>query len=137
VCSTEPMNMLVNYWWDAPNSAHGPGIDALLHAMLAIKGLPEPHRAAWHALFNHYVFQENGEPGGHLPVDRRGVQGDLSADAAQALRGTLGRSLGAAQARRSVGQRARTLLSTACNRARALLRFSTSATGPGGQNVER
>ncbi|MEO9130783.1 MAG: cupin-like domain-containing protein [Sphingomonas sp.] len=130
VRSTEPMNMLANYWWEAPNSAHGPGIDALLHAMVAIKGLPESHRAAWHALFNHYVFQENGAPGSHLPVDRRGVQGHLSAEAAQTLRETLGRSLSGTQPRRGLLQRARILISTARNRARALLRLGTSPTGP-------
>ena len=105
VRSTAPINMLVNYWWDAPNNSHGPGIDALLHAMLAIKGLPEPHRAAWRALFAHYIFQDDGPPGAHLPADRRGVQGELTPMAAQSLRETLGRSLGGNQARRSVGQR--------------------------------
>ena len=117
VRSTAPVNMLVNYWWDAPNNSHGPGIDALLHAMLAIKGLPEPHRAAWRALFDHYVFQDDGAPGAHLLPDRRGVQGDLTPSAAQALRETLGRSLGGSQARPSLRQ----LFSAARRRARRMI----------------
>jgi len=136
VRSSEPMNMLVNYWWDAPNSAHGPGIDALLHAMMAIKGLPEPHRAAWRALFSHYVFQDGDAPGLHLPTDRRGVQGDLTPEAARALQEALARALGGAQAPNGLKQQARALLATVRNRARMLLRFGGPA-GPGSQNVER
>ena len=121
VRSTAPVNMLVNYWWDAPNTAHGAGIDALLHAMLAIKGLPEPHRAAWRALFGHYVFEDDGAPGGHLPADRRGVQGALTPAAAQALREQLRQSLGERQAPRRLVQRARAMLSAARQRAARLI----------------
>ncbi|GAA0307833.1 cupin-like domain-containing protein [Sphingomonas oligophenolica] len=121
VRSTAPVNMLVNYWWDAPNASHAPGIDALLHAMLAIKGLHEPHRAAWRALFGHYVFQDDGAPGTHLPVDRRGVQGDLTPAAAQVLRDKLRQSLGDSQAPRRLVQRARAMLSAARQRAGRLI----------------
>jgi hypothetical protein len=121
VRSTAPINMLVNYWWDTPNTSHGPGIDALVHAMLAIKGLPEPHRAAWRALFGHYVFQDDGAPGGHLPADRRGVQGELTPMAAQALRAKLGQSLGGSQGRLSLKPGVRALLSAARKQVRRII----------------
>jgi hypothetical protein len=90
--SLEPFNLLVNYWWHAAGGAIGgaaSGFDSLLHAMLNLRSLPAPARAAWRALFEYYVF---GEPGGvtaHIPQARRGILDQLSGADAERLRAQL------------------------------------------------
>jgi hypothetical protein len=71
VASLERLNILVNYWWGAPVSERNDPRDAMLHAMLALRHLPEIHRKAWRAMFDHYVFE--ADPGEHLPPNRRGI----------------------------------------------------------------
>jgi hypothetical protein len=66
---------------------------ALMHAMLAIKHLPEPQREAWRALFDHYAFARNGAPGLHLPANRRGIQGEIGAELARASSDAIVRAL--------------------------------------------
>lgn len=74
VVALDRFNMLVNYWWnDAPNTAGSP-FDVLLHAMLGLHTLPPNQRAAWQALFDHYVFGED-DPLAHLPSAHRGLLG--------------------------------------------------------------
>jgi hypothetical protein len=46
--------------------------------MLALRELPGDQRAAWRALFDHYVFKTAGDPSEHLHEDQRGVLGALS-----------------------------------------------------------
>jgi Cupin-like domain len=77
--SLEPLNILVNYWWNDAVAAHHTPILALMHSMLLMSGLPEAERAAWRAFFDHFVFQAGGAPGTHLPAGLRDVMGDLSA----------------------------------------------------------
>ena len=90
--SLEPFNLLVNYWWHAAGGATGSaasGFDSLLHAMLNLRSLPAPARAAWRALFEYYVF---GEPDGvtaHIPAQRRGILDPLSDADAERLRAQL------------------------------------------------
>ena len=75
VRSTEPLNLLVNYWWSPPSPAVGHPLEAMVHAMASIRALPPHPRAAWEAMFRHYVF--SGDPAGeHLAEARRGIQGD-------------------------------------------------------------
>jgi hypothetical protein len=85
--SLEPFNLLVNYWWHAsPGVAAGShsGFDTLIHAMLNLRTLPPATRAAWRALFDHYVFGLEGDVTGHIPTHRHGILGELSpADAAR------------------------------------------------------
>lgn len=93
VRSLDPFNMLVNYWWNPESPATGEPLDAMLHAMLAIKTLPHAHREAWAALFAHYVFERDGTPGVHLPVARRGIQAPLTGDALHRARSMIARRL--------------------------------------------
>lgn len=84
--SLDPLNVLVNYWWHARGAPLGSdtGSDSLLHAILNIRRLPAPARAAWRALFEYYVFGERDAVTGHIPAHRRGLLGELSdADAAR------------------------------------------------------
>ena len=94
VRSTEPLNMLVNYWWSPPSVATAFPLEAMLHAMMAIRDLPLRHRRAWEAMFDHYVFSPE-TAGAHLPPDRRGIQASpVSPETAARARELLARSLG-------------------------------------------
>jgi hypothetical protein len=87
--SLEPFNLLVNYWWHAqPGTAVGAvsGFDALLVSILNLRPLPPEARAAWRALFEHYVFGEPDAVTAHIPPHRHGLLSSLSATDAQRLR---------------------------------------------------
>lgn len=73
VRSTEPFNILVNYWWQdiAPDSTSA--LAAMAHGILAFCELPTETREAWRAFFDHFVFQREGDPAAHLPAGRRGI----------------------------------------------------------------
>ena len=76
--SLERFNVLVNYWWSpAPGTvtATDSGFDALIHAILNLRGLPAPTRKAWRVLLEHFVFDEPETAVGHIPPDRHGVLG--------------------------------------------------------------
>jgi hypothetical protein len=94
--SLEPFNLLVNYWWHVlAGTAVGAvsGFDALLAAIVNLRSLPAPARAAWRALFEHYVFGEPGAVTGHIPPHRHGLLGDLSPADAERLREQLAQRL--------------------------------------------
>jgi hypothetical protein len=86
--SLEPLNVLVNYWWHASGAALGSdsGYDSLRHAILNIRKLPAPARAAWRALFDHFVFGEPDAVTGHIPAQRHGILGALSPADVERLR---------------------------------------------------
>ena len=77
--ATEPVNMLVNYWWEyaSPLQPDTPYTTMLL-AMIAIAERPPAERAAWRAFFDHYVFRRHGHPLAHLPESKHGILGPLS-----------------------------------------------------------
>ncbi|MDE2619472.1 MAG: cupin-like domain-containing protein [Sphingomonadales bacterium] len=88
-----PFNVLLNYWWrDTPRFLGQPQ-DALNHAILAIRDLPERERALWRALFEHYVFDSGPEVTDHIPPGTRGVLDPLTPDSAGRLRSFLLRTL--------------------------------------------
>ena len=93
VRSLAPLNILANYWWTQPDGGRGQPYDAFLHAVLALRALPQGQRAAWKATFDHYVFGEGAAATDHLPVERRGMLGELSEDEAAGLRKRLGEKL--------------------------------------------
>jgi hypothetical protein len=81
----EPVSALVNYWWREVPTWAGTPVATLEHALLSLRQLPPAQRAAWRALFDHYVFQDDADLD-HLPGDRRGSLGELDAAAARKLR---------------------------------------------------
>ena len=94
--SLEPFNLLVNYWWHAAGGAAigaASGFDALLHAMMNLRTLPAPARAAWRALFEQYVFGAGPELTAHLPAAKLGVLGALSPEDIARLRSELSQRL--------------------------------------------
>ena len=83
VQSLELCNILVNYWWnEAAGVSDHPqtGLDCLTHALITLRQLPAPQRAAWAAVFQHYIFGDVEQSTAHIPEGRRGVLDRLSAD---------------------------------------------------------
>lgn len=93
VSSLEGFNALVNYWWGNTDELQGEPRNALLHAMMSIRSLAPRHRNAWHAMFEHYVFEQNGKPGEHLAAERRGILSDMKNDALKKVRAMLIKAL--------------------------------------------
>lgn len=91
--SLEPLNVLVNYWWrDVPGYLGKPE-DALLHAILAVRDLPEEDKAHWRELFDHYVFDNGADVTNHLAEDARGILSPLTSESAGQIRARLLRGL--------------------------------------------
>ena len=92
VQSLEPCNMLVNYWWGGSAGAiNDPlaGFNCLTDALLTLRQLPATQRAAWAEVFAHYVFGDADQSVAHIPAQRRGVLGELSAEAIRERRARL------------------------------------------------
>lgn len=83
VQSLDACNVLINYWWGGSSALDGDpltGFNCLTHALITLRRLPASERAAWAAVFAHYVFGDTGTSVAHIPAPRRGVLGDLVAD---------------------------------------------------------
>ena len=91
--SRDAFNILVNHWWREVPAWMGAPADALLHAILNLRGLPPAQRKAWRALFDHYIFAADEQVSNHIPAGRRGVLGELDEDAARRLRTLLRNNL--------------------------------------------
>jgi hypothetical protein len=81
-------NVLVNFWWD-PAARAGSPWEAMMHGLVGLRGLPPDQRRAWRAKFDRYVFLTEGDPGEHLPPDKRGVLGATSPQDLAAMRRAL------------------------------------------------
>jgi hypothetical protein len=86
VKSLAPFNVLVNYWWDDMPAYAGSPFECLIHGLLSIRHLPEPRRKVWQVAFNYYIFGNGPDPVEHLPVDQRGVLGELTPELAQKMK---------------------------------------------------
>lgn len=93
VASLAPVNVLCNYWWN-PAPALASPYDALLLSLYALRALPDDQRAAWRTMFDHFVFQTQGDPVAHLPPEIRGVLGEADPAGFERMRATLLQSLG-------------------------------------------
>ena len=85
-------NILVNYWWKGAVGADGradSALGCLLHAILALRHLPEEHRKVWKTFFDYYVFDADARAAAHIPPSVRGVLGDMDPALAQNLRAFL------------------------------------------------
>ncbi len=89
VDSLARLNMLVNYWWIRTVPGHAkPGfaLDALMHAVGTLRGLPAAQREAWRVIFEHYVFDTTRDVASHIPPEHRSVLGPMTADQHAKLR---------------------------------------------------
>jgi hypothetical protein len=80
------LNVLVNYWWNDANADLGSPFDAMLHAILSVRDLPERQRAAWQTMFEHYVFGAGGDATAHLPATARGILGEHDKETRKTIR---------------------------------------------------
>jgi hypothetical protein len=61
----------------------------MLHGMLSLRPLPANQRAAWRAMFDHYVFQAGDDPAAHIPPEVAGILGTVTADTIAQMRKSL------------------------------------------------
>ena len=91
--SLDQVNGLVNYWWRSTPVYHGSPSNALLHAILAIKDLPDSQRQIWQQMFDDYVFNADAESLEHIPEAARGILNPVDEESARALKQQLTRFL--------------------------------------------
>ena len=84
-----PFNVLVNYWWRETPRWLGQPADALNHAILTIRDLPDDEKQHLRDLFDYYVFNNTDAVTAHIPPDARSVLAPLSPDSAGRIRGFL------------------------------------------------
>lgn len=85
VRALDPLNVLVNYWWDDA-TAPSPFV-AMVHAMMSVRDRPPAERAAWRSWFEHFVFADDAaEAGAHLPEAARGPVAAASPERTERLR---------------------------------------------------
>ena len=89
----EPFNVLVNYWWRETPRFLGQPQDALNHAIMSIRDLPDDQKAHWRELFEYYVFGDAAQAGEHIPEEGRSVLGPMTAESAGRIRAFLLRQL--------------------------------------------
>jgi hypothetical protein len=92
VRSLDSVSGLVNYWWTRVPERCGDPRNVLMHAILAMRSLPPEYRSSWRKMFEHYVFSEESAAGEHLPVERRGIMGELKPEEIKRLRLALSRA---------------------------------------------
>ncbi len=85
----DSFNVLVNYWWRSSPSYLGAPLNALQHAILALRDLPSEQRDAWRQLFNHYVFNDGPKTSEHIPQNARGILSPLDENSAKNLKAFL------------------------------------------------
>ena len=91
--SLSSFNMLVNYWWCSTPAVMGAPMDALMHAILSIREIPQPQRAIWKALFDHYVFSADESVSEHIPEPGRGCLAPMDNASAAKLRAEINNKL--------------------------------------------
>lgn len=89
----EPFNVLVNYWWREGPRWLGQPQEALNHAMMTIRDLPEDQKQHWRDMFDYYVFENSDDVVAHIPEKARSILAPLTAESAGRIRAFLLRAL--------------------------------------------
>ncbi len=92
VQSLEGFNILVNYWWNDTPAPTRP-YDALLHAVMAFRDLPDDQRKVWQGMMEYFVFETSGKALGHLAPQHRGMMGPASPKQTEAIKAVLAQAL--------------------------------------------
>ena len=88
VSALSEFNVLVNYWWR--DSTFGGEPDAaLIHAILAIRDLPDHKRRLWSNMFDHYVFDYDKQSFDYIPENARGILAPLTPSLASRIKNFL------------------------------------------------
>lgn len=96
VRSLDPVGLLANYWWSDEAGPDAPilrPMEGLIAAMVSVRDLSPNAREAWRALFDAFVFEAGQPTADHLPVHRRGVQGQMGEAEAESVRKALAAAL--------------------------------------------
>lgn len=99
VRALDGFNVLVNYWWNRAPTSVAPPMATLMLALISIRDLPPAYRDAWRGLFDHWVFQANGEPMTHVAPDIGGALAATTPDLRRLAGANLRRIFGADQPR--------------------------------------
>jgi len=92
--SLESFNMLVNFWWYRDHVAAAHPYGALLRTTFELfRNMPPEHRKAWKHMYDHWVFQEHGDPAEHLPAVQRAAKTNIDANTIARFRQALGELL--------------------------------------------
>lgn len=68
----DDVNILYTHWWRDHPDYFGKPTNALLHAVMSIRGLPDSHKAAWKDIFDYYVFSSSETSVEHIaPAARK------------------------------------------------------------------
>ncbi|WP_324826709.1 cupin-like domain-containing protein [Qipengyuania zhejiangensis] len=89
----DPFNILVNYWWRETPAFLGQPQEALNHAILALRDLPQADKDIWRELFDYYVFDSAPDVTDHIPEAARGILDTLTPETAGQIRAFLLRTL--------------------------------------------
>ena len=89
-----PLGVMMNHWWREAEAYMFTPLFTLFHGLLSIRDMPAAEREIWRGVFDHYIFQTNGDPVAHLPEGARGVLGKMTRENVNRLRAHLIRSLG-------------------------------------------
>jgi hypothetical protein len=84
-----PFNTLVNYWWSMSPAFIPTPMNALYHALWAIRDRPEREKQAWRDVFEYYVFGPSERAGEQLPERARGALGPMDDQKARQIRAML------------------------------------------------
>jgi hypothetical protein len=84
-----PFNTLVNYWWSTSPAFVPTPMNALYHALWAIRDRPESEKQAWRNVFEYYVFGPADRAAAHLPEQARGPLAPIDDDRARMIRAML------------------------------------------------
>jgi hypothetical protein len=79
-------NILVNYWWAPTPEVMGAPMDALAHAVLSLRELPQHQRDIWRRMFDRYVFSAGASVYEHIPEAGRGSLAPMDEETARNLR---------------------------------------------------
>lgn len=89
----ERFNILLNYWWRETPRWMGQPQDALNHAMMAIRDLPDDEKRHWRDMFDYYVFANDDQVTAHIPAEGRSILDPLTSESAGRIRAFLLRQL--------------------------------------------
>lgn len=85
VAALDAVNVLVNYWYN--DVARGGPFVAFIHALSAIRDLPDTQRDGWRAWFEHFIFgPDAARAADHLPAQAQGVNGPASPEREEMIR---------------------------------------------------
>lgn len=74
--SLSPFNVLVNYWWSENYHSSQLPFPMLIHALQALKTMPEGQKKAWQQIMQFYILEQDPANCEHIPEAARGILGE-------------------------------------------------------------